>query len=173
MKLQYSCLSLWYIIVETLLNLWWVHLVLNELLSNRLYIWKENISMKAFWIGFYFLYWLKNLALVFFPPKCLNFLLKFLTLSYKAVGVFKTWLIFFFVMKWYEYLIIFFPLDTEFLTGKMFFFPCGICLYQQKFLFKAKFIRLNRSFHHWLGYSLTEVTLELFSYVKTRFTAQV
>lgn len=73
-------------------------------------------------------------------------------------------------MKLYEYLIIFLSLNPEFLMVENVFIPL-LCMLVSTKVFKAKFIRLNRSFHHWIGYSLTEVTLELFSYVKARFSA--
>lgn len=57
----------------------------------------------------------------------------------------------------------------------VFFIPLWYTLVSPKvqFLFKAKFIRINRAYHHWLGYSLTEVTLDLFSHIKTKISAPV
>lgn len=65
---------------------------------------------------------------------------------------------------------------TEYLSwGKCVFIPLWYTLVSTKlqFLFKAKFIRISRTYHHWLGYSLTEVTLDLFSHIKAKISAPV
>lgn len=61
-----------------------------------------------------------------------------------------------------------------FFMGKICFYSPVVytCIYKSS-IFKAKFIRISRIYHNWLGYSLTEVTLDLISRIKAKFSASV
>lgn len=61
-----------------------------------------------------------------------------------------------------------------FFTGKTCFYsPVVYTCINKSSIFKAKFIRINGIYHNWLGYSLTEVTLDLISPIKAKFSAPV
>lgn len=61
-----------------------------------------------------------------------------------------------------------------FFMGKTCFYsPVVYTCINKSSVFKVKFIRINRIYHHWLGYPLTGVTLDLVSHIKAKFSAPV